>query len=114
MAIDTPAKAYAELLVAMAIDLNRSNSRALPIALVQIARHADPANGQAAIVHGLLLDADERPDAALAAFRAVGPANPLSSQARDGEARTLTRAKRYAEALALAHGAASSSRRHLR
>lgn len=102
MAIDTPAKAYAELLMAMAIDLNRSNSRALSIALVQIARHADPANAQAAIIHGLLLEADQRPDASLAAFRSVGPHSPLSSQARDGEARTLSRAKRFTEALAMA------------
>ena len=102
MAIDTPAKAYAELLLSMAIDLNRGNSKALPIALVQIARHADPANAQAAIIHGLLLEADERTDASLAAFRAVGPDSPLSSQARDGEARTLSRAKRFAEALAMA------------
>jgi tetratricopeptide (TPR) repeat protein len=106
-AIDTPAKAYGELLVAMAIDLNRANSRALPIALVQIARHADPANAQAAIVHGLLLDADKRPDAALTAFRAVDRANPLSSQARDGEARTLTRSERFPEALAMAQAEAA-------
>ena len=91
----------------MAIDLNRNNSRALPIAMAQIARHADPGNAQAAIIHGLLLDADKRPNAALAAFRSVDFANPFSSQARDGEARTLTRAKRFNEALALAHGAAS-------
>jgi len=107
MAIDTPAKAYAELLLAMAIDLNRVNSRALPISLAQIARHADPANSQAAIMLGLLLDADKRPDAALAAFRSVDPSNPLASQARDGEARTLTRAKRFAEALAMAQRAAA-------
>ena len=108
LAIDTPAKAYAELLLAMAIDLNRANSKALPIALVQIARHADPGNAQVAIVLGLLLEADERPDAALAAFRGVDPASPLASQARDGEARTLTRAKRFAEALALAQRAAAT------
>ena len=108
MAIDTPAKAYAQLLLAMAVDLNRANNRALPIALAQIARHADPGNAQSAIILGLLLDADERPDAALAAFRAVNAANPLSSQARDGEARTLTRAKRFAEALALAQRAANA------
>ena len=102
VAIDTPAKAYAELLLAMAIDLNRANSRALPIALAQVAQYADPANAQAAIMLGLLLDADKRPDAALAAFRGVDAGNPLSSQARDGEARTLTRAKRFAEAEAIA------------
>ena len=107
MAIDTPAKAYAELLLAMAIDLNRGNSRALPIALAQIARHANPTNAQGAIVLGLLLDAGDRTDAALAAFRSVDLANPLSSSARDGEARSLTRAKRYAEALALAQRATS-------
>ena len=108
MAIDTPAKAYAELLLAMAIDLNRANSRALPIALARIARHADPANAQAAIILGLLLDADKRPDAALAAFRTVDLAHPMSSQARDGEARTLTRARRFGEALALAQRAAAT------
>lgn len=108
MAIDTPAKAYAELLLAMAVDLNRANNRALPIALAQVARHSDPGNAQAAIILGLLLDADKRPDAALGAFRAVDPVNPLSSQARDGEVRTLTRAKRFGEALALAQRAANA------
>jgi len=108
VAIDTPAKAYSELLLAMAIDLNRSNSKSLPIALAQIARHAAPDNAQAAIILGLLLDADERPDAALAAFRAVGPANPMASQARDGEARALTGAKRFPEALAMANRAAAA------
>ena len=107
LAIDTPAKAYSELLLAMAIDLSRANSKALPIALAQIARHADPGNAQGVIVLGLLLEADGRPDAALAAFRSVDPASPLASQARDGEARTLTRAKRYGEALALAQRAAA-------
>ena len=108
VAIDTPAKAYSELLLAMAIDLNRANSKALPIALAQIARHADPGNAQGLIVLGLLLQADDRPDAALAVFRSVDPANPLASQARDGEARTLTRAKRSAEALALAQRATAA------
>ncbi|HMI40360.1 MAG TPA: tetratricopeptide repeat protein [Sphingomicrobium sp.] len=104
-AIDTPAKAYSELLLGLAVDLNRANSKALPIALAQVARYADPANAQAAIILGLLLDADDRTDVALAAFRAVDPANPLASQARDGEARSLTRAKRYGEALAMAQRA---------
>jgi len=97
------------LLLGLAVDLNRANSKALPIALAQIARHADPSNAQAAIVLGLLLDADDRTDAALAAFRSVDPNNPLASQARDGEARTLTQAKRFAEALALAQRSTTAS-----
>jgi tetratricopeptide (TPR) repeat protein len=107
-AIDTPAKAYSELLLGLAIDLNRANSKALPIALAQVARYADPGNAQAAIILGLLLDADDRPDAALAAFRSVDPVNPLASQARDGEARTLTRDKRFGDALALAQSATAA------
>jgi tetratricopeptide (TPR) repeat protein len=108
MAIDSPAKAYSELLLAMAVDLNRADSRSLPIALAQIAHHADPDNAQASIILGLLLDADDRTDAALAAFHSVDPASPLASQARDGEARALTDAKRYGEALALAQRATAA------
>ena len=108
MAIDSPADAFSELLLGLAIDLNRANGKALPIALTQIARHAAPANVQASIILGLMLDADQRPDAALAAFRSVPPSSPLSSQARDGEARALIRAKRLTEALTMAQRATTT------
>ena len=42
LAIDSAAKAYAELLLGLAVDLNRLNNRALPVSMVQVARFAHP------------------------------------------------------------------------
>ena len=68
-AIETPAAGYAEMLVALAVDLGRDDNKALPIALTQVARHANPGNSEAAILLALLLDGDGRPDDALALLR---------------------------------------------
>ena len=66
MAIETPAAGYAEMLIALAVDLGRDDNKALPIALTQVARHANPGNSEATILLALLLDGDGRPDDALA------------------------------------------------
>ena len=102
LAIDDPAKAYAELLLGLAVDLNRLNNRALPISMVQVARYADPANSAGAVLLGLLLENQDRVDEALAVLRSVSAADPLAPEAEDAAARMLVDAKRYDEALALA------------
>jgi len=89
MAIETPAAGYAEMLVALAVDLGRDDNKALPIALTQVARHAHPANSEAAILLALLLDGDGRPDDALALLRAIPSDDLLAGEALDLETRLL-------------------------
>jgi tetratricopeptide (TPR) repeat protein len=108
LAIDSARDAFAELVLALAIDLSRSDDRDLPVELAHIAHYSAPENSSTAILLGLLLDEDDRLDAALAAYRSVDDSDVLASQARDAEAQALTEAKRYDEALAVAQKAAAS------
>jgi tetratricopeptide (TPR) repeat protein len=107
-AIDTSAKAFSELLLGLAVDLSRMNDRALPVGLVQVARYASPQNSGAAVLLGVLLAGQDRPEEALAAYRSVPLTDPQSAQARDYEARLLTQEKRFGEALTLAQGAVNA------
>ena len=106
-AIDEPAKAYAELLLGMAVDLNRLNNRALPIGMVQVARYADPRNSAGAVLLGLLLEDQGRVDEALRVLTSVPASDPLASQARSTAARILVDQARYDEALTLARSTTS-------
>jgi len=108
MAIATPAAGYAEMLLALAIDLSRDDSKALPIALAQVARHADPRNSEAAILLSLLLDGDGRTGDALAMIGTVPANDLLAGEALDVEARLLTDRNQFAQALARARAAAAS------
>ena len=105
-AIDEPAKAYAELLLGMAVDLNRLDNRALPIAMVQVARYADPRNAAGAVLLALLLDGRGRVAEALEILNTVKASDPLAPQARDTAARILVDEKRFDEALRLARSGA--------
>ncbi|WP_260484084.1 tetratricopeptide repeat protein [Sphingomicrobium flavum] len=102
LAVDDPATALSDLLLALAVDVNRGSNRDLPIALSQISRAAYPASGEAAIIAGLLLAADEQPDEALALFGSVSDKHPLGPQARDGEIQALIAAERFDQALTVA------------
>lgn len=105
--IDTPAKAFAEQLIALAIEMKRSQGGSSPVSIVQIAHFAEPDNSSASVLLGNFLADDDRLDDALAAFRSVASGDPLAAEAMDAQARALTRAKRLGEALALANQAAS-------
>jgi tetratricopeptide (TPR) repeat protein len=107
LAIDSARDAFAELVLALAVDLSRSDDLDLPVELAHIAHYAAPENASTAILLGLLLDQDDRLDAALAAYRSIDESNVLSSQARDAEVQALADAKRFDEALAVAQRAAS-------
>ncbi|MFC7537604.1 tetratricopeptide repeat protein [Sphingomonas sp. GCM10030256] len=107
--IATAAEALSGLLVSLGIDLARGESRELPLAMAQIARHADPNNAQAAILIGLLLGESGRTDEALAAFRSIPRDAVFASSAQDAEIRALLRAERKAEALARAQLFASGN-----
>lgn len=100
--ISTAAEGFSELLAALAVTLNDSDRRALPLAITQIARHADPANDEVRILLGLLLQQNGRSDDALAVLRGTPETSPYLSEARDAEIRTLLRAERRDEALARA------------
>jgi tetratricopeptide (TPR) repeat protein len=108
LAIDEPAKAYAELLLGMAVDLNRLNNRALPVSMVQVARYADPHNSAGAVLLGLLLESQDRVTEALGVLNSVPASDPLAGQARDTAVRILTDQKRFDQALALAQTAAAA------
>ena len=108
MAIATPAAGYAEMLLALAIDLSRDDNKALPIALTQVARHADPRNSEAAILLALLLDGDGRTGDALAMIGTVPANDLLAGEALDVEARLLSDRNQYAQALSRARAAAAS------
>ena len=108
MAIDTPAAGYAEMLVALAIDLSRDDNKSLPISLTQVARHANPKNSEATILLSLLLDADGRTGDALAMIGTVPAGDLLAGEALDVETRLLGDRKQYDQALARARAATAS------
>jgi len=107
IAIDTPAAGFAELLLALAVSLAQGSERALPLTLVQVARHAAPDSSEAAILLALLLERQDREAEALAALEAVPANDPFIDDARDASARLLLALKRGPEALTLAQRAAT-------
>lgn len=106
--IDDPASAFAELLSAIALDLNRSDARALPIAMVQSARLADPDHPTLPLLLGLMLGESKRHDDALVIFRAFSDDSLFADSAREGEIRVLLRAERLDEAAARAQAFVAS------
>jgi tetratricopeptide (TPR) repeat protein len=108
MAIETPAAGYAEMLVALAVDLGRDDNKALPIALTQVARHADPGNSEAAILLALLLDGDSRSDDALKLLGEIKADDLLAGEALDVETRILGDKGDLEAALRRAQDAAAS------
>jgi tetratricopeptide (TPR) repeat protein len=108
IAIDSPAASFGSLLLGLAASLAESRDGSLPLALVQVARHAMPASSEPALLLALLLERDERPADALAAIAGIAASDPFASDARDIEARTLLALKRGDEALARATAAASA------
>ena len=107
LAIDSAAGAFSDQLVALALEMQRSERPpADPLNIVQIARYGAPGNSAAAILLGNLLAADDRVADALAAYRSVGAQDPLKSEALDSEVRALSDSKRFDEALAVANRAA--------
>ena len=94
------------MLTGIAIGLARGDDRALPLSLVQIARHADPASSEAHLLGALLLEQRGRAAAALAVLARVPADDPFAEDALDASARLLLAEKRNGEALALAQRSA--------
>jgi tetratricopeptide (TPR) repeat protein len=107
-AIDSPAKALSEALVAFAGDLARLQRASPPVGLVQVARYANPRNTSASALLALLLDAQARSNEALAVLGSVPPNDALIGQVRDVQIRILTDQKRLNEAYSLAANAAAT------
>jgi len=106
LVIDKAAEAFAEQLIALALEMRRTSAG--PVNIVQIARYAAPDNSSAAILLGNFLSNTGRVDDALAAYRSVPAGDPLKTEALDAEARTLADAKRYDAALNLARQVAAA------
>ena len=108
VAIDNSRRAFAELLIVLAAELNRLRNEKMPIALSQVAHYAAPESSAASVMLGLMLARHDRVNEALAALRSVPADDPLSPHARDAEARALIGADRQGEALQVAQRAISS------
>jgi tetratricopeptide (TPR) repeat protein len=106
--VTTPAEAFAELLTALAIDLQRAEISGLPLAAMQVARHAAPQSPTTPVLLGILLTEADRLDDALVVLRSVEEGAPFAAQARDAEVRALTRAARLEEASARARAFVAS------
>jgi tetratricopeptide (TPR) repeat protein len=102
VAIDRPAAGLSELLIGLALGVSRSEDRALPLMLAQVARHAAPANAEANVLTGLFLERRGKASDALAVLARVPADDPFAEDALDASARLLLAEKRGAEALALA------------
>ena len=98
-AVDTPSKAYAELLLGLALALNKMKDKTLPISLAHIARYANPDNNAGTLLLGLLLDAGDRQPDALAMLRTIRPGTAFAAQAQDAEVRILNGMDNHVEAL---------------
>jgi tetratricopeptide (TPR) repeat protein len=107
LAIDTSAKAFSELLLRLAIDLNQLNKSGLPVGLAQIARYVAPDNDGATLLLAVFLESRGRVDDALALLRSARPESVLAGQALDLEVRTLVDSGRGEQALDIARRAAS-------
>lgn len=103
--IDTGAAALSDVLSSFAADLARLQRDAPPVGFAQVAHYADPGNSSATALLGLLLNASDRGDEALALLGTIRQDDPLISQVRDVEVRILTNAKRYDAAYAIAAAA---------
>ncbi|QIK96093.1 tetratricopeptide repeat protein [Sphingomonas sp. HDW15A] len=106
-AIDSSSKAFGELLLGLAIALNRLDDKSIAVSLAQVARHANPENDAAVLLLGLLLDEAGRSDDAVAALRTIDEGSSFANQAEDAEVRILLDNGREKEALARAHRTAS-------
>jgi tetratricopeptide (TPR) repeat protein len=107
-AIDTSAAAFGEALTAFSGDLARLQRAAPPIALVQVARYANPQNSSATVLLALILASQHRANEALAALHSIPRGDALAAQTRDVEAKILSENKRFNEAYAIAAAAAAA------
>ena len=107
--IDTPSKAYAELLLGLSLALSKMQNKSLPISLAQIARYSNPDNKAGTLLLALLLDSGNRSSDSLALLGTIEPSDPFATQAEDAEVRILSSIGRSEEALSRARSFAAAA-----
>ena len=107
-AIDTPMKAFSDVLTSFARDVARLERVAPPIGLIQVARYANPQNSGASLLLAVILEGQDRSDEALRVLGSIPANDALQSQVRDVQIRILTADKRYDEAYGIAATAAAA------
>ena len=107
--IDNSRRAFSELLIVLASELNRLRNEKMPVSLSQVAHYAAPESSASSVMLGLMLSRRERTDEAVEVLRSVPASDPLSTQARDAEVRALVTADRQPEALQVAQRAVASN-----
>lgn len=100
--IKGPSDGLAQMMIALAVQLNNASDPRLPLSFAQLARSTDPKDGEASVVTALLFDAQGRTEEALATLHNVGSKSPLQPQLRDTELQILLNNGRGEAALALA------------
>ena len=105
VAVDNPAAALSEMLLALALSVGQSDDEGLPISLAQTAHLAAPANSEGAVILALMLRRADRNDEALALLDSVPAGDPLASDARDAAVELLGKTGRNAEAVQRARAA---------
>lgn len=108
-AIDSGPEALGEVLTAFAGDLARIQRGTPPVGLAQVARFANPQNSSATTLLALLLNAQGRPDQALALLRTVPRDDAMITQTRDVQVRILMENNRLNDAYAAAYEASRST-----
>ena len=101
-AIDDPASGIAELLVRVAIDMNRERVTPVALSLARTATFLAPDNAESWLVTAELLQAAGRYAAASAALDEVAANDPLAGSARNARLSLLVRQGDHAAALAAA------------
>ena len=99
-AIDSASTGIAELLVRVAIDVNRERVTPLSLSLARISAFLAPGNAESWLVTGELLSAMEQYDAAKIALAEVRADDPFAGAARDARLQLLIRKGEKEAALA--------------
>jgi tetratricopeptide (TPR) repeat protein len=107
-AVDTAATGIGELLVRIAVDVNRERATPLSLTLSRLATLLAPKNAETWLVTSDLLAAAGQYDTALAAIAQVHPDDPLADDAREGRLQILVKQGAQAEALKEALAAAQA------
>ncbi|MBB5728177.1 tetratricopeptide repeat protein [Sphingomonas prati] len=107
--IDTPAAGIAELLVRVAIDINRERATPIALALARTATFLAPDNAETWLVTSELLLTGERYAAATEALTHVRDDDPFAAAAAEGRLSAMVRSGESEAALAAAQAAAARS-----
>lgn len=106
-AVDSAPAGIAELLVRVAIDINRERATPLGLSLTRLATFLAPDNSETWLAAASMLAAADQPDAALAALAHITAGDPAAEPARLVRLQLLVRKGEQQEALSEARAAAA-------